>query len=474
MLVKRSFVFSIAWLTLCGVLSFYLRDYPLVNVAPLGLAAGLLWLGLAAGPGVAWVLGMVSGLGLILLALWDGVEPWVLCSASLGIVLAVFFPIPWNKTQARAKEEFEGRRKPLETILMGLRESVLNMEKEVEKSEKRSRELDALYYTGREISKLLSLEDTLDFSREVLSDTLTSGASGSPPPFALILLDDESTQWRVGTSEGLDESAINLLEGSLGGGGLVEWVLGQAGPVTIQSCAAEPGLKGVPVPAMVRGFSAMPLVIQDQALGAVLVFNMGEQRLGATEQGNLWILVSQLAIGIEKAKFYDKIARLSITDGLTGLHVHRHFQFRLDEELKRAERYKEELCLMMLDIDHFKLFNDKFGHLAGDQVLRELAERVRQWKRSPDIAARYGGEEFAIILPRTTRAEALDLAEKLRLGVAQLVLSFEGHEARVTISVGVAFFPETALTKKGLIDKADQALYQAKGAGRDRVVACEA
>ncbi len=174
--------------------------------------------------------------------------------------------------------------------------------------------------------------------------------------------------------------------------------------VAIPKTAAESDLKGVPLPAIgARPDAAFPLLIQEQAIGWVVVFDMGEGHMEDRDFSNLRILCSQIAIGLEKATLYDKVQRLSITDGLTGLTVHRHFQARLDEELKRAERFKEPLGLVMLDIDHFKRFNDVYGHLAGDAVLKAVAGAMKQDLASSELAARYGGEEFALVLPRLDR-----------------------------------------------------------------------
>ncbi len=163
--------------------------------------------------------------------------------------------------------------------------------------------------------------------------------------------------------------------------------------------------------------------------------------------------------------------RLSITDGLTGLYVHRHFQARLDEEMRRAERYKEPLALLMIDIDFFKKYNDNFGHLAGDAVLKRVASLLKEGLESADFAARYGGEEFVAILPKQDKAQAAAKAEAIRRAVEADAFKFEDQVAKVTVSIGFACFPEDAMIKKGLIDRADLALYKAKNGGRNRVQA---
>ena len=162
---------------------------------------------------------------------------------------------------------------------------------------------------------------------------------------------------------------------------------------------------------------------------------------------------------------------LAIHDGLTGLYNHREFQRQLQVELERAQRYKHPLSLLMLDIDHFKNFNDKYGHQAGDDVLRALADQMRQEVRAVDYVARYGGEEFVIILPEMAASEALTVAERLRKSIAaSTVIISEGQSVNVTVSIGVATFPEDADSKDKLIAVADKALYAAKAAGRNKVL----
>lgn len=167
-----------------------------------------------------------------------------------------------------------------------------------------------------------------------------------------------------------------------------------------------------------------------------------------------------------------RLERLATTDGLTGLRNHRFFQETLEFELKRAARHPRPLTLCMLDVDHFKQFNDTHGHPAGDEVLRTVARLLEQRLRSTDIVARYGGEEFAVVLLDTDREGSLALAASLCEVVREA--RFDGAETQplggLTISVGVATFPDDGEDRATLIRRADAALYAAKRQGRDRVV----
>jgi diguanylate cyclase (GGDEF)-like protein len=442
---------------------------PEANAGPVILAAGILLLGFAQGTLAAWAAGVCCGLLTLGLYLANRIS-LDLALGSLGAqVVCTLFPLPWVEAEERAKQDFQAYSLPLEQEREELREELAQLQATTQAAERRSRETDALYHAGREISKLLSLQDTLEFSKEVLRDTLRPLSGDHSLPFVLALVDEESASFKVGAADGLSSDEEQIFEHRLDQPGLLSWLKTQAGPVSILKTAAEPALKGIPLPIGVRGLAAFPLVIQALAIGWVVVFDMGEGRMEDRDFSNLRILCSQIAIGLEKATLYDKVQRLSITDGLTGLTVHRHFQARLDEELKRAERFKEPLGLVMLDIDHFKRFNDTYGHLVGDAVLRAVAGVLKKGLGPAELAARYGGEEFALILPRLDRQSIAARAEAVRQAVSDLSVDHNGQALKVTVSLGVACFPEDAMTKKGLVELADQALYQSKKNGRDRV-----
>ena len=162
---------------------------------------------------------------------------------------------------------------------------------------------------------------------------------------------------------------------------------------------------------------------------------------------------------------------LSQTDGLTGLYNKRYLLGRLETEIELAEP-DPSLCLVMMDVDNFKIFNDTYGHVTGDQVLKELAGTIVQNVRAMDACCRFGGEEFAVIMPQTNLADAFQAAERIRSAFADLVIEYEGSRLRATISLGLAG-SRSGSGVQDLIDRADQALYQAKGQGKNKTVASE-
>ena len=173
----------------------------------------------------------------------------------------------------------------------------------------------------------------------------------------------------------------------------------------------------------------------------------------------------------ELAEANTRLAQLAVTDGLTGLYNHRHFHERLTLEVERSQRSGLPLSLLMLDVDHFKQFNDTFGHPAGDEVLRQLARVLADTRRANDVVARYGGEEFAVILVDTPKFTAAKVAERVRERINTHDVSEAAPRAgKLSASIGVATFPDDGADAETLVRSADQALYAAKRAGRNRMV----
>jgi diguanylate cyclase (GGDEF)-like protein len=175
---------------------------------------------------------------------------------------------------------------------------------------------------------------------------------------------------------------------------------------------------------------------------------------------------------VELAEANARLGQLAVTDGLTGLYNHRHFHERLAMEVERSGRNGLPLALFMIDVDRFKRYNDRQGHPAGDEVLRQVARILSDGRRVNDFCARYGGEEFTVVLVDTPKATAAKLAEKLRQRVAEFAFPHRAEQpgGAITISVGVAAFPDDGNDAASLVRAADAALYRAKDAGRNCVV----
>ena len=211
----------------------------------------------------------------------------------------------------------------------------------------------------------------------------------------------------------------------------------------------------------------VPLNAGGKVIGVIALDREGDGKFEEHELEPVLLFANLAAIAINNARSYEEMQRQAISDGLTGLHNYRHFHETLKAEVSRAERYGENFCLLMMDLDRFKAVNDTIGHQMGDEVLKAVASVMRSCSRESDYLARYGGEEFVVILPRTDLNEARLLAERIRAQIAAIDI---GHlELRVTTSIGVSSYPASAVDSDGVLGAADAALLRAKARGRDRV-----
>ena len=217
-----------------------------------------------------------------------------------------------------------------------------------------------------------------------------------------------------------------------------------------------------------------PLVIEGEAVALVVIQGGQPEDLVRYE-----VLAAHLVLQVKKIRLYETVRELSIIDGLTGLYVRRHFLERFSEELRRSIKFRHPLAVLMLDIDHFKRYNDEFGHLVGDATLKEVALLLRKNLRKVDIVARYGGEEFIAVLPETSVEGANEVAERIRSGIARHCFKVYDVMAQVTVSLGISHYPNDIPAEKrenyyadlgfDLIRFADRALYRAKEEGRNRI-----
>jgi len=219
----------------------------------------------------------------------------------------------------------------------------------------------------------------------------------------------------------------------------------------------------------VRSLISVPLIRKNRLVG-ILRLNNEAAKTYDTDDLRLLSIVSDLAaVAVENALLYQKMQQLAITDGLSGLFVHRYFMERLDEEIKRTLWMNSQFAFLMIDIDDFKRYNDQYGHIAGDIVLKQIAKLISGSVNPGDIVGRYGGEEFAVLMLDTSRQEATKMADDIRRCVEEKDFILRRKKSKVTISGGLCLFPEGAKAKEQLIQKADQALYKAKAEGKNRI-----
>ncbi len=335
---------------------------------------------------------------------------------------------------------------------------------------RKAREFEALYQVGRTMASTFNLQDILTRISETVSTLLQAQA------MSLMLLSAEGRVLSTVAGYNLFDRALQVEEtlSPRQGSSPSLVAVREKRPVVIPDLSADPTYAAWLEAARDQGYAAflaIPLVAQDRAVGCMNLYMTERREFDGDEIQLLSTFASQAAISIENARLFQETRQLAITDELTGLANHRQFYQQLAREVRRSQRYQRPLTLLMLDLDEFKQYNDRYGHLAGDRALREVAEVLRRNARDVDILARYGGEEFAIILPETDLERAAFQAERIRGAVAEH--AFRGRDAStqgdLTVSIGVAALTPGMRRIEDLVHDADQALYRAKSQGRNRL-----
>ena len=224
-----------------------------------------------------------------------------------------------------------------------------------------------------------------------------------------------------------------------------------------------------------NGTLIFPLLADGEMAAAMLV-----EGVQSDDHAKFEVLSAYMALQVRRIMLYQTVKELSIRDGLTGVFVRRHFLERFDEELKRSLKYNLPLSVLMLDIDHFKRYNDDYGHLPGDATLKQVARLLCENLRKVDMVARHGGEEFVVLIPETRKKGAHEVAERIRSNIARHQFKVFNDQTKVTVSIGISLFPEdlppsmtpgdSSQMGVELIQGADKALYRAKEEGRNQVV----
>lgn len=330
-----------------------------------------------------------------------------------------------------------------------------------------NKELSALYQVAKNLGANLDLSKTLGL---VLTETkkVINYDTG-----VIYLWEEEEkilmpTAIRSKYAEQLKNIYYNLGEGLIGS------VAQTKEPEIVYDSKMDVALRGAEgINQFLRSLMVIPLIMDKKLIGVVAI---GKKDPNAFNPKQLQILSSlggQASVAMANAMLYKKIEKLAITDGLTQLYNHRYFYKKIEEEVARSVRYGTTFSLIMLDIDYFKKFNDKFGHRAGDAALGFVAKVLLANSRNIDVVSRYGGEEFVILLPETGADSARLVAERIRRSIQDSPFSVsEGvPQVHVTISVGISTCPQDAKDVNEIIEFADKALYYSKETGRNRVSA---
>jgi diguanylate cyclase (GGDEF)-like protein len=333
-------------------------------------------------------------------------------------------------------------------------------------SRTKTRNLHALYEVSKSFSTLLDVDRVMETALNTAADICNCDSSylaiaeGNDKKFHV-------RAWR-GPSRGMEKP--EYLEDEL-----AAWVWENKKPIrytrgqkdkSLNSFSRKEGMLG-----STQSFLMLPLLVGQDILGVIRLNSTKPDTYQEYDQDVLSTLANQTAMVLENALMVRQIHDMAIRDGLTGLYNHRYFQEKLAEEIIKAERYNKDLSLALLDVDHFKKFNDSYGHQEGDKVLRSVSEVIQATVRDKiDTVARYGGEEFAVIVPESDGNVGKDLVERIRKNVEGYLFENNGKSLyRVTVSIGIASYPFDARDQKVLIQLADQALYEAKNSGRNCV-----
>ncbi len=316
--------------------------------------------------------------------------------------------------------------------------------------------------------KIHDLTSTLAL-REVIERLLDRVITHLDSEIASILLVGADGRLGIRHARGLPEDVI--LSTSLGmGDGISGYVAESGTPLLIEDVETDSRFRRRNHERYyTHSALSAPLRIQGNVIGVINVNNKRDRTCYTTNDLRLLeAMAGHAAVALYNAQRFEETLERAQHDPLTGLANHGHFWSTLTNEVNRAKRYERQLSLAMIDVDHFKEFNDEYGHVEGDQALAGVARVIRDWSRAHDFAARYGGEEFALILPETGEGEQRAVAEKFRKAVQEARLSPAGP-GKLTVSIGIASFPRDAADPNGLVEAADAKLYDAKAEGRNRV-----
>lgn len=336
---------------------------------------------------------------------------------------------------------------------------------------RRNEELQTLVQIGKTLTSTLDTEELSNLIIEKGNLLLKSRS------WSLLLVDEETRELVFdvvvsGVAEDLKGTRLPM------GQGIAGWVAENRKPVLAPDVTKDSRFSGSidrQVGFETRSLVCVPVQIQDYLIGVMqLVNGQDDVPFDENDLSLLSAIADYIAIGISNARNFSRVRELVITDDLTGLYNARYFDELLDIELSRAQRFSASLSLVFIDLDYFKLVNDKHGHLIGSRMLAEIGQLFKNRIRNVDYGARYGGDEFVLILPQTDKKGAYELVCSLRDMVRNYVLTTEnGAEVSVTASFGISSYPEDVDNKVDLIRLADNLMYKVKETTRDGIMMAE-
>lgn len=388
-------------------------------------------------------------------------------AVSLMVYVSIFL-LTWPfaarmKEMDKTQKDLTGRAEAL-SRLKGV--GMKKLQEQDDEMDREIREITSIYSAVKELSATMTLDSAMTAVSEILKKVIKTNFKISLDDIGFIIVFKREYDYYVAHSFGFDEDGIKKAEKQV-----VASILRNVSKneEVVYLPKIEDSAR-IGVGAFLKSVVYMPFYAEKKLLGVIMISGLKEDLFNEKHIDSLKLLSNQIAITMEKVHLYEEVQAMSINDGLTGLTVHRHFQEKLELELKRTERYGGRLSVVMADIDFFKKINDTYGHLAGDFILKTIALIFKNHTVASDIVARYGGEEFVIVFPDTEKDIAHMKAVKIRKDIESYNFVFNGQQIKVTMSMGVAGYPEDGTMRRSLIEKADKALYKAKEEGRNRVI----
>jgi len=330
-------------------------------------------------------------------------------------------------------------------------------------------EVNVFHELGKALTSSLQLDQVLRTIMEKINEVLR------PDTWSLLLMDLDKRELYFQIATGAGAEALKDVRIKVGQG-LAGWVAESGEAVVVADTSKDSRFFGQvdeKTKMATRSIVAVPVRFRDQCLGVIELINcVGPEGFSPRDLALLEALADYAAIAIENARHVQRIHELTITDDCTSLYNARHLNFMLDTEIYRSHRYAFEFSLIFIDLDRFKQVNDTHGHLVGSKLLAEIGEAIKVHCRLIDLAFRYGGDEFVVLLPQTSKENALGVAHRLHKLIRETEwLKDTGTPVRLTASVGVAAYPTDSRTKAELLHLADEAMYLVKNTSRDSVAA---
>lgn len=395
------------------------------------------------------------------------VNPSFFLPLSAGFLVLVFFLLPLRVRLKKNQSEVE-----LQIQNLQERRNLVQAEIQEQQSAIQSFQEKIVNYSQlKGLTERLGMCLSLDETSKTFSEEVNRLFGGGERTVILYLFHSKTGELGISsTHKGEMRVNIKSKKGDL----FDQWVVRTMQPLLVEDIKSDYRFDvekiGTEENRRVRSLISIPMAVGHKALGILRIDSPREEDFNTEDLRFLSAIGDLGAVAVENGQLYERVEQLAVKDGLTGLYLRRYLLERIPEEISRQLRRKGQLSFLMFDLDKFKQYNDRFGHTAGDIVLRTIGMILSDFFQEPgNLVCRYGGEEFCVLLPDCAKQRAVELAEEIREKIADQTIILRREKTNITVSIGAAAFPKDASNVKELIHKADLALYTAKEKGRNRV-----